>query len=411
MTLSHSGQSVSMWIGGHQSKAQVRAIAVAALSEKLGRPTTHEEAGLTPAVSAAGSQPIDTVEELIDLGRADMDPSRRGVLAAGVFSAALALPVFTGSAAHAAEPVTPGKATTRVGGSQAASVRRTTVRIADILDEDGAGHARPMAAAFLVNTVGPWMRAQASEQVAADMKAAASDLTYLTGWMVVYEKDHAAAQRWYLKALSLADEAGGHVTYCRTLRGMSLQMTSLRHGAKGLEFADSAAGAAPHAGPRLVAFLRGQQAHSASMVKDRRLAHTRLTEADTALSKADNRRDAVGGYDRTAWLFHLSHIRYEERDLSGSIKALQDSIKVQPVQERQGRVHSYALLAQRQLTLGHLDTACASWGRFLDEYELVSSARGDEHFATMRTKMRAHARARPVKEPAGRAREVAAHKA
>lgn len=409
--LSYSGQSVSMWLRGHQPKAQVRAIVVAALSEKLGRPVTHEEAGLTAAPSTTGQQRVDTVEELIDLGRADMDPSRRGVLAAGIFSAALAVPVFGAAAARADEPVSPGKATTRVGGSQVASVRRTTARIADILDEDGAGHARPMAAAFLVNTVGPWMRAQASSSVAAEMKAAASDLTYLTGWMAMYEKDHSAAQRWYLKALSLADEAGDHVTYCRTLRGMSLQMTSLRHGAKGLEFADSAAEAAPQAGPRLVAFLRGQQAHAASMVKDRRQAHTRLAEAETALSRADNRRDAVGGYDRTAWLFHLSHVLYEERDLPGSVKALKDSIKVQPAQERQGRVHSYALLAQRQLAHGHLDAACASWGRFLDEYELVSSARGDEHFATMRSEMRAHAGARPVKELAGRAREVAALKA
>lgn len=111
------------------------------------------------------------------------------------------------------------------------------------------------SAAFLVNTVGPWMRAQASGAVAADMKAAAPDLTYPTGWMAMYEKDHAAAQRWYLKALSLADEAGDHVTYCRTLRGLSLRMTSLRHGRQGLEFADSAAEAAPKADPRLVAFL------------------------------------------------------------------------------------------------------------------------------------------------------------
>lgn len=411
MPLTYSGQSVSMWLRGHQPKQQVRAIVLAALSEKLGRPITHEEAGLTPATPCEGSQHPDTVEELIDLGRADMEPSRRGVLAAGVFTAALAVPVFGTAAAHAGEPVSPGKATTRIGGSQVASVRRTTIRIADILDEDGAGHARPMAAAFLVNTVGPWMKAQASGEVAADMKAAASDLTYLTGWMAMYEKDHAAAQRWYLKALSLADEAGDHVTYCRTLRGMSLQMTSLRHGRKGLEFADSAAEAAPQAGPRLVAFLRGQQAHAASMVKDRRQAHTRLSEAEAALSKADNRRDAVGGYDRTAWLFHLSHVLYEERDLPGSIKALQDSIKVQPAQERQGRVHSYALLAQRQLTHGHLDAACASWNRFLDEYELVSSARGDEHFGTMRQEMRTHAGARPVKELVGRAREVAALKA
>ncbi|WP_394437610.1 hypothetical protein [Streptomyces sp. SGAir0957] len=410
--LNYSGHTVSMWLRGHQPKWQVRPLVLAALSEKCGRPITHEEAGLTPPTSPSGHQDLDTVEQLLILGRADMDPSRRGVLAAGVFSAALAVPVF-GSAtqASAGEPVSTGKATARVGASQVASLRRTTGRIADILDEDGAGHARPMAAAYLVNTVAPWLRAQSTAAVANEMKAAASDLTYLTGWMAMYEKNHAAAQRWYLKALDLADEADDHVTYCRTLRGMSLQMTSLRRGSKGLEFADSAAEAAPSAGPRLVAFLRGQQAHAASMVKDKRQAHMRLSEAENALSKADSRRDAVGGYDRTALLFHTSHVLMEENDLRGSIKALQDSIAVQPEQERQGRVHSYALLAQRQLALGHVDASAHSWCRFLAEYEQVSSARGDDHFKTMRKEMRPHQRSHVVRELADRAREVAALKA
>ncbi|MBW8735917.1 MAG: hypothetical protein JF621_01870 [Streptomyces turgidiscabies] len=412
LDLHYSQSTVSHWIAGARPKPEVRALIVEALSAQLGRPVTHAEAGLTPAPSVLGSEQADTVEELIDLGRADMDPSRRGVLATGLFSAALAVPGFSNPAYAQAldQPVSPGKRTIRVGASQVAAVRTMTERIADILDELGAGHARPMAAAFLVNTVGPWLRAQASEQVRLDMLAAASDLTYLTGWMAMYEKAHGLGQTYYVKALKLANEAQDHVTYCRTLRGMSLQASNLGYGRKSLELADSAAEAAPAAGPRLVAFLRGQQAHAASMVGDRDMAHSRLREAEAALSKADSRRDAIGGYDQTAWLFHLSHVLYEERDLPGSIKALQQSIKVQPKVEKQGRVHSYALLAQRQYGYGHLDASCDSWGRFLDEYEHVSSARGDDHFETMRTQLRRHVTARPVRELAGRAREVAALK-
>ncbi|MGW2292826.1 hypothetical protein [Streptomyces phaeochromogenes] len=410
LDLHYSQSSVSHWIAGARPKPVVRALIVEVFSAQLDRPVTHAEAGLTPAPSVLGSEQVDTVEELIDLGRADMDPSRRGVLAAGVFSAALAVPGFSGSAHAADQPVSPGKKTIRVGASQVAAVRTMTERIADILDELGAGHARPMAAAFLVNTVGPWLRAQASEQVRLDMLAAASDLTYLTGWMAMYEKAHGLGQTYYVKALKLASEAQDHVTYCRTLRGMSLQASNLGYGRKSLALADSAAEAAPAAGPRLVAFLRGQQAHAASMVGNRDMAHSRLREAEAALSQADNRRDAIGGYDQTAWLFQLSHVLYEERDLPGSIKALQQSIKVQPKVERQGRVHSYALLAQRQYAYGHLDASCDSWGRFLDDYEHVSSARGDDHFETMRTQLRRHMKARPVKELAGRAREVAALK-
>ncbi|MFJ9718167.1 hypothetical protein ACIRPQ_19850 [Streptomyces sp. NPDC101213] len=411
LQLTYDRTAVAHWIAGTPPKPEVRPLILEALSARLGRPVTHAEAGLQPAVAYGAPQALDTVEELIDLGRADMDPSRRGLLGATLFSAALAVPAFQSTARAADAPVSPGKATTRIGASQVASVRSMTTRIADILDEFGAGHARPMAAAFLVNTVGPWLRAEASAPVKADMLAAASDLTYLTGWMAMYEKAHGLGQTYYVKALRLADEAADHVTYCRTLRGMSLQATNLRHGRMALELADSAAEAAPSAGPRLVAFLRGQQAHAASMVGDRRQAHARLREAETALSQADNRRDAIGGYDQTAYLFHVSHVLMEEKDLPGSIKAMQQSIRVQPVQERQGRVHAYALLAQRQLKHGHLDAACESWGHFLDEYEHVSSIRGDDHFATMRRKLTPHAKARSVRELAGRVREVAAAKA
>ncbi|NEC85645.1 tol-pal system YbgF family protein [Streptomyces sp. SID12501] len=411
LDLTYDRTAVAHWIAGVQPKLQVRALIVEALSARLGRPVTHAEVGLEPAPSLTDTQSADTVEELIDLGRATMDPSRRSMLAATVFSAALSVPAFTLPARAAEESVTPGKKTVRIGSSQVQSIRTMTDRIADILDELGAGHAMPMASAFLVNTVGPWLKAQAAESVRKDMLAAASDLTYLTGWMAMYEKAHGLGQRYYVQALGLAREAEDHITYCRTLRGMSLQASNLGYGPKALELANSAAEAAPSAGPRLVAFLRGQQAHSASMVGLKQQAHARLKEAEDALSKADSRRDAIGGYDQTAYLFHVSHVLYEEKDFAGSIKALKQSIRLQPKQERQGRVHAYALLAQRQLRVGHLDAACESWSRFLDEYEHVSSNRGDDHFHTMNTELRRRPTAPPVRELALRARDVAAAKA
>lgn len=411
LDLTYDRTAVAHWIAGVQPKPQVRALIVEALSARLGRPVTHAEAGLEPAPSTMGSQNADTVEELIDLGRATMDPSRRSVVAATVFSAALSVPAFALPARATDDSVTPGKKTVRIGASQVQSIRTMTDRIADILDELGAGHAMPMASAFLVNTVGPWLQAQATEPVRKDMLAAASDLTYLTGWMAMYEKAHGLGQRYYVQALGLAREAEDQLTYCRTLRGMSLQASNLGYGPKALELADSAAEAAPSAGPRLVAFLRGQQAHSASMVGLKQQAHARLKEAEDALSKADNHRDAIGGYDQTAYLFHVSHVLYEEKDFAGSIKALKQSIRLQPKQERQGRVHAYALLAQRQLRVGHLDAACESWSRFLDEYEHVSSNRGDDHFRTMSAELRRRQTANPVRALALRARDVAAAKA
>ncbi|MEU9718577.1 hypothetical protein [Streptomyces sp. NPDC047976] len=406
LLLKYGQPAVSQWVAGHQPRPQVRALIIEAFERKLARPVTYAEAGLTPPGGAAEA---DTVRELVDLGRADMDPSRRRVIAAGVFSAALSIPLFPTLAR--ADGVRPGKATTKVGQAQVDAVAAMTDRIAGILDELGAGHARPMAAAFLVNTVGPWLKAEAAAPVRRSLLAAASDLVYLTGWMAMYERQHRLGQDYYVSALKLAGEAEEHVTYCRTLRGMSLQASNLGYGRRALELADSAAEAAPSAGPRLVAFLRGQQAHGAAMVGDRRQAFVRLREAEEALARADDRRESIGGYDRTAYLFHVAHVLNETKDVPGSVRTLRESIRLQPANERQGRLHAYGVLAQRQLSIGHVEAACESWGRFLDEYEALSSARGDEHFEVMNLRLRPHTTVRAVRDLRERAQLVGALKA
>lgn len=409
MSLKYDQSAVSHWLSGTQPREQVRRVIVEVLERKIGRPVTFAEAGLQPPKGTEETDSRDTVESLLDLGRADMDPSRRSVLAAGMYSAALVVPLFAGEA-YAEERERSTKPTSHIGPGEVITVRTMTDRIAGILDELGAGHARPMAAAFLVNTVAPYLRAHATEAVKNDMLSAASDLTYLTGWMAMYERQHGLGQKYYVQALDLAREAGDHVTHCRTLRGMSLQASNLRYGQKSLELADSAAEAAPQAGPRLVAFLRGQQAHAASMVGDKKQAFARLGEAEVALSKADSRRESIGGYDQSAYQFHVAHVLYETRDLPGSIAAMKASIRAQPKQERQGRLHSNAVMAQRQFEYGHVEEACATWSSFLDDYVMLSTARGDEHFETMRRRIAPYRKARAVRELDQRARQVAVMK-
>ncbi|MDT0307416.1 hypothetical protein RM780_10620 [Streptomyces sp. DSM 44917] len=406
LELRYDQSAVSHWVGGTMPRAHVRPLVCEALSRRLNRPVTLREAGFAgPGCPGEG---VDLAEELIDIGRQDMDPSRRGMVQAGMYSAALAVPVFAELAGRSAA-VAAGR-TARIGTGEVTGVRTMTERIAAICDELGGGNARPMAAAFLVNTVGPYLRASAADDVRKKMLSAAADLVYLTGWMAMYEREHGVGQRYYVKALELAAAAEDHVTFCRTLRGMSLQATSLGHGTLAQDLADSAAEAADASSPRLRAFLAGQQAGATAMAGDRRRAFVRLREAERALSRAESDAappSAVGGYDRCAYQFHLSSVLYETGDLPGSIDALQQSIRVQPPGERQSRMHAHAVLAGRQFELGHLDAACASWQHFLDDYQYVSTARGDGHLRTMRRRLAAWTRSAPVRELLGRARQVA----
>ncbi|MFF4557130.1 hypothetical protein [Streptomyces sp. NPDC001422] len=417
LRLTYDESSVKHWLDGTMPKKPVRPAIVEALARRIGRPITHEEAelGTSPIVSGLDVAPehaLNSIEGLVDTGRADMDPSRRAVLTTALYSATLAVPGFNEAdetldrLAHQAA----GR-TVRIGPGDVAVVRSMTDRIADILDELGGAHARPMAAAFIVNSVASYLRADGSEAVKNDMRAAASDLVYLTGWMAMYEKAHGLGQRYYRQALGLAKAGGDQVTYCRTLRGMALQAANLKHANKALQLADSAAEAAPQAGPRLQAFLRGQQAHGAALVGDKAQAFARLQETEAALSKADNRRDAVGGYDQAAYQFHVSSVLYALGDVPGSIEALKASNRARPAMEKQGNAHANGLLAQRQLEVGHLEAACATWQQFLDDYEQLSSARADEHFEIMRRRIGRYQTNPKVRELNERARELARQKA
>ncbi|MGP3968680.1 tetratricopeptide repeat protein [Streptomyces sp. 6N223] len=378
--LKYREPSAHQWLAGHMPKKNVRPVIIEALSRRLGRPVSHSEAGFpTPSESSAG-RPA-TVEGVIDLGRQDMDPSRRGVLGVSLFSVAVTVPDWPDVVGRM-EAAQTGQ-TQRIGMSEVDMVIAMTERISELDDQFGGRHARPMAAAFLVNTVAPYLRCDASESVRQAMMSAASDLCYLTGYMAVDEGVQGLAQQYYLKALELAGAAQDHLTYCTTLRGMSVQAVDLGHGREAMRLADAAAAASPHAGPRMRAFLAGQQAHASAQIGDRNNALMYLREAEVAMEKAEAREKAFGSYDPAALNYHTSQVRYELGDMNGAVEAMQRSDRLRYDVYRRTRVKERAILAERQLSIGHLEAACATWNLALDDYPLVQSGRADQRIKTM----------------------------
>ncbi|MFF8998336.1 tol-pal system YbgF family protein [Streptomyces achromogenes] len=394
--------NVSKWLGGHTPVEKVRPLILEALSRRLGRQVTHAEAGLP--VPHGLPSPSSTVEGLVDLGRADMDPSRRSVLGAGLYSVALTIPGWPDVVGRA-EAVKKGKGL-RIGFGEVDMVVQMTEKVSELDDQFGGRTARPLAASFLVNTVAPCLRADAPEDVRKAMLSAASDLCYLTGYMAVDEGLHGLAQKYYLKALELVGAAEDHLTYCTTLRGMSVQAVDLGHGRRAMELADSAAVASPKAGPRMLAFLTGQQAHAAAQEGDRTTAMRRIREAEAAMDRAESRGKPLGSYDPAALNYHIAQVRYELGDIHGSIEALQESNRLRFAVYRRGNVRMRALLAERQLQVGHLEEAVKTWHEALDDYPLVHSGRADERMANMRRLIRPHLRHPGAAELYDRARQM-----
>ncbi|UQI44915.1 tetratricopeptide repeat protein [Streptomyces sp. HU2014] len=396
--------SVHQWLKGHLPKEPVRPLVLEALSRRLGRPVTHLDAGFPPPSDADTGPSAATVEGLLDLGHQDMDPSRRGVLGAGLFSVALTVPGWPDVVGRM-EAVQRGLAS--YGMPDVEMVIAMTERISELDDQFGGRTARPMAAAFLVNTVAPYLRADAPEDICQAMMSAASDLCYLTGYMAVDEGIHGLAQRYYLKALELAGASGDHLTYCTTLRGMSVQAVDLGHGQEALRLGDAAAAASPKAGPRMRAFLAGQQAHASARTGDRTNALRYLREAEVAMEKAESQARTFGSYDPSSLLYHVSQVRYELGDVAGSISAMKESDRLRHGVYRRARVRHRCTLAERQLQLGHLEAACQAWNLALDDYPHVRSGRADDRIRTMNTRIRSYLKHPVARELHERARLVA----
>lgn len=396
LALHYDDSAVCHWLTGTTPRKRVRPALVEAFSRRLSRPVTAGEFGFGGEGSAPLGDP-DTVTGLVELGSVDMDPSRRAVLgSAGLYSVAALVPGFTDLvgrfASHRRNPHQ------RIGQGEVDAVVAMSERISEIDDMFGGRHARPMAAAFMVNTVAPYLKAEGPERVRKAMLSAAADHCYLTGYMAMDERADGLAQRYYTKALELAGGADDHLTYCTTLRGMSVQAVDLGHGAKALELADAAAAASPQAGPRMLAFLAGQQAHAAARTGDRVTALRRLHEAEAAMERAEARQTAFRSYDPAALKYHVGQVRYELGDVAGSVEALEESNRLREPVYRRIRAIREATLAERKLRLGRLEEACVDWHGMLDDYAHVRSGRCDDRYRAMVSAIRPHLRNRYARE-------------
>ncbi|MCX4968597.1 tetratricopeptide repeat protein [Streptomyces sp. NBC_00654] len=374
--LTYTKPSVHQWLQGHMPREAVRPLILEALARRLHRPVTSVEAGF-PLSPDQMKEPSNPIEGLFDLDRADMDPSRRGVLGAGLFSVALTIPGWPDVVGRMDAMRTDPQR--RIGQSEVRAVKAMTDRLSDLDDEFGGRYARPMAAAFLVNTVAPYLKATASSETRKSMVSAASFLCYLTGWMAVDEGAHGRAQEYYVKSLELAGASGDHMTYCHVLRGMSVQAANLGHGVPAVRLANAAAEASPESGPRMRAFMAGQQAHSYALAGEKANALSSLREAERAVNRAESQLETFGGFSSATLAYSTAEVRHALGDTKGSIESLQDHFRLRDsTDSKRSEIRFGAMLAERQLEIGHLEAACATWAVALDSYPEIHSGRIDE---------------------------------
>ncbi|KOG90396.1 transcriptional regulator, partial [Streptomyces varsoviensis] len=164
--------------------------------------------------------------------------------------------------------------------------------------------------------------------------------------------------------------------------------------------------AAPAAGPRMRAFLAGQQGHAAAQTGDRAAALRYVREAEAAMDRAEARGKAFGSYDPASLNYHVGQVRHELGDVPGAIEAMRQSDRVRHSVYRRARVRHRATLAEWQREAGHLEAACATWHLALDDYPMVQSGRADERVKAMTALVRPYVRNAAARDLYDRARAL-----
>jgi hypothetical protein len=211
--------SLAYWSNGVTPQADAIPVLVEAMSRLLNRPDlSSSDLGWPDQADQEPDQQHpwhgDAVARLALLGRSSLD--RRAFLGSSIFLlSALDVPQ------QPWEQTRPTGDPTRVGAGDIARVREMTSQFAQADSLFGGAEALPSLGAYITQVVVPMLRARSGNR-APDLFTAASDLAYIGGWMSTDAGQAGLAQRYYVLAARLADEAGDRSSRATALRGLAL---------------------------------------------------------------------------------------------------------------------------------------------------------------------------------------------
>ncbi|MFJ9519330.1 hypothetical protein ACIRPK_13790 [Kitasatospora sp. NPDC101801] len=381
------------WLAGTRPRDQVCALICQVLTRELGRGIGLQEAGLAPRAGQSdpsADQPVlpaphDRLRELTEDTPIGLKTLRR-------------LPyLLDPDLPEVAGRPRPEAARGRIGTAHIQAAELMVALFADADEVFGGAHLRPALTAYLSTDIASHLAAPASPSVSRKFRQASVDLAYLAGFTAFDAGLHGAAQAYFRIAAQLASEVSDRPRYAMTLRQMSVQAHHLGNTQQSLQFAQAAARETGGLSPRSAAFVTGQEALALAATGDRQLALIRLGQAERLLEQGEGSGAPLGGYHRAAFAHQQAEVLAAAGDIRGACRALTASLRHRPRQERRARMLTTARLAGLQLGQGHLELACSTWDRFLDDYPQVMSARGDTALRELRTGLRTYQR-----EPAAR---------
>lgn len=385
-----TASSLAKWLNGVTPQPASIAAAVEAFSRILNCPELRAvDLGWPDVAVMRPDNPWegDPVVWITQLGRDDM-LDRRTAITAGVYSLAVAaIPAQLTPIATRSGPAL------SAGPTDVTRIRHMGRVFSDLDDLHGGGHARSAIAAYLAQDVAPLLRGTTG-RTRPDLFIAAAEIAYLAGWMAADDGHAGLAQRYYVEALRLADEAGDPLMRATVLRSMAVQALELGHARAGLALADAATSALPDGTPlRTRAWIIGLSAEAtAAAGGDPRRARRLLHQAETSLDRADSQPQSqwTGNYRRPGFDHQVGLTLQQLGDLPGAEKHLTASIAARAPGERRARALIGSRLADIQLRRQRPEAAAHTVLALSDDLTAVSSARVHDTLTGIRTRWHHH---------------------
>ncbi|KOV11662.1 hypothetical protein ADK60_34170 [Streptomyces sp. XY431] len=380
--LSYGRASVHQWLTGAVPRKPVTHLVCSALSRRLRRPVTLDDAGFgdpQPVLPPPEFPPPEFPAALAGLASAAVAPDRHGSLlpyqpspvGGGVTVPTGPLPVLPGSLIGL--PVPMGEE----GPLAEPDMLELLLPVFSTIDRvHGGGRARVALAVFLATTAAHMLSAPAPPVRRAGILGATARLCYLCAFMHVDDDLNGLAGRYHHLALDLARLAGDTATQAMTLRIMATQAYELGHRRQSLRLAQAAADCrVSSSAPRLRASVLGQLALSEAAVGDRTAALRHIGRARDLLTDVTGPPPPVGDYHRASWDHQRALVEAELGDPARAIELLEASAARRSRAESRSRAVVLYKLAERQLAAGRVEAACATWHEFLDIYPMLTSRR------------------------------------
>jgi hypothetical protein len=387
---------VSHWVAGSKPSGRAPTLLCEALSRKLGRVVTLAEIGLPAAPLSAKDMlgwRVDTLTTLTELGGVDVDAERRRVLSTAAYSlAALTLPSerwWTQMAGRGQARGTAGGRT--VGRGDVDAVHDMVSLFSRVDQRRGGGHARTAVVQYLTSDVASFLCGRYADDVLRrDMFTAASELSYLAGWMAFDNGKHNVAQHYFNVAVKLAAEADNPAMAGHVLRAIAHQAIDLGHHKHALDLASASVHGERYraAAPRERALLGVVYARALAVNGETQDSARTLLRAEDDLAAAANADDEPGRvfFFGEASLAHETACALRDTgDLAGATTHFRRSVRTRKASAFT-RTHAVTLgyLGAVQARQGEIEEACTTWSRALDAMDGVRSGRTRQVAAEMR---------------------------